>query len=49
LGDGGLGLDILFLFVEANYEYNFTKYATADGNDSKHGAFMLNAGVHIDF
>ena len=48
--DGGLGLDIFFLFVEANYEYSFNDYAT-DGllKGGKHGAFIINAGVHIDF
>lgn len=48
--DGGIGLDILFLFVEANYEYSLNDYAT-DGplKNGKHGAFIVNAGVHIDF
>jgi len=48
--DGGVGLDILFLFIEANYEYSFNDYAT-DGplKGGKHGAFILNAGIHIDF
>jgi hypothetical protein len=48
--DGGIGLDIFFLFVEANYEYSLNDYfvdnAPANG---KHGAFIVNAGIHIDF
>ena len=48
--DGGIGLDILFLFVEANYEYSFNDYFTeATVGSGKHGAFIINAGVHIDF
>lgn len=47
--DGGVGLDILFLFVEANYEYAFTDHFVSDANNAKHGAFIINAGVHIDF
>jgi hypothetical protein len=47
--DGGLGLDIFFLFVEANYEYAFTDHFVSDANNAKHGAFIINAGVHIDF
>jgi Outer membrane protein beta-barrel domain len=48
--DGGLGLDILFLFVEANYEYSLNDYFAAAANaNGKHGAFIINAGIHIDF
>ena len=48
--DGGIGLDILFLFIEANYEYSFNDYFTeATVGSGKHGAFIINAGVHIDF
>jgi hypothetical protein len=47
--DGGLGLDILFLFVEANYEYAFTDHFVNEANNAKHGAFIINAGVHFDF
>ena len=48
--DGGLGLDIFFLFIEANYEYSFSDYfAESFGDSGKHGAFIVNAGIHIDF
>lgn len=47
--DAGLGLDILFLFVEANYEYAFTKYFESDDYDSNHSGFNINVGIHIDF
>jgi len=48
--DGGVGLDIFFLFIEANYEYSFNDYfADSFGDNGKHGAFIINAGVHIDF
>ncbi len=49
--DGGVGLDIFFLFVEANYEYSFNDYFSDsfNGDNGKHGAFIVNAGVHIDF
>ncbi len=49
--DGGVGLDIFFLFIEANYEYSFNDYFSEafDGDNGKHGAFIVNAGVHIDF
>ncbi|WP_340114996.1 outer membrane beta-barrel protein [Maribellus mangrovi] len=49
--DGGVGLDIFFLFIEANYEYSFNDYFSDafDGDNGKHGAFIINAGVHIDF
>jgi hypothetical protein len=47
--DAGLGLDILFLFVEANYEYAFTKYFESGDYDSNHSGFNINAGIHIDF
>ncbi|MDB4583401.1 PorT family protein [Draconibacterium sp.] len=48
--DGGVGLDIFFLFIEANYEYSFNDYFVDSFNDNgKHGAFIINAGVHIDF
>lgn len=48
--DGGVGLDILFLFVEANYEYSLNDYFTdAAPTNGKHGAFIINAGIHIDF
>ena len=47
--DGGLGFDFLFLFVEANYEYSLNDYFVEDISKAKHGAFIINAGVHIDF
>jgi hypothetical protein len=49
--DGGVGLDIFFLFVEANYEYSFNDYFSDSmgGDNGKHGAFIINAGIHIDF
>lgn len=48
--DGGVGLDIFFLFIEANYEYSLNDYFTDNAPaNGKHGAFILNAGVHIDF
>lgn len=47
--DAGLGLDILFFFVEANYEVGLNKLFTKDNWDSKHRAVVLNAGIHIDF
>ncbi len=48
--DGGLGFDIFFLFIEANYEYSFSDYfAESFGDSGKHGAFIINAGIHIDF
>ena len=48
--DGGVGLDIFFLFIEANYEYSFNDYfADSFTDNGKHGAFIINAGIHIDF
>ena len=47
--DGGVGLDILFLFVEFNYEYSFSDHFVNGESDSKHTAFFINAGVHFDF
>lgn len=47
--DAGVGLDVFFLFVEANYEYALTDYFTDEAHDSKHSAFIINAGIHIDF
>jgi hypothetical protein len=48
--DGGLGLDIFFLFVEANYEYSLNEYFVDEAPvNGKHGAFIVNAGIHIDF
>ena len=48
--DGRIGLDILFLFVEANYEYSLNDYFTEGApTNGKHGAFIINAGIHIDF
>jgi hypothetical protein len=49
MGDVGLGLDIFFLFVEANYEIGLNDYFTDSSNNSKHNGFILNAGAHIDF
>jgi hypothetical protein len=49
LADVGVGVDILFLFVELNYEYSFNKYWTDDALDSSHTGFLINAGIHIDF
>ncbi len=47
--DGGIGLDILFLFIEANYEHSFSNHFVNGESDSKHSAFIINAGVHFDF
>jgi len=47
--DAGIGVDILFLFVEFNYEYALTDYFADDAHESKHSAFLINAGIHIDF
>jgi len=47
--DGGVGLDILFLFVELNYEHSFSDHFVNGDSDSKHSAFIINAGVHFDF
>ena len=47
--DAGIGVDILFLFVEFNYEYALTDYFTEEVHDSKHSSFGINAGIHIDF
>jgi len=47
--DAGIGVDILFLFVEFNYEYALTDYFTEEVHDSKHTSFGINAGIHIDF
>ena len=47
--DAGIGVDILFLFVELNYEYALTDYFVDEAHESKHSAFLINAGIHIDF
>lgn len=47
--DVGLGVDILFLFVEANYEFGLTQYADIDGYNSIHDALVFNAGVRLPF
>jgi hypothetical protein len=47
--DAGLGLDVFLLFLEANYEYALTDYFTDEARNSKHSAFIINAGIHIDF
>lgn len=49
MADVGLGLDILFLFVEFNYEYSFTKYWKDEALESNHTGFLINDGIHIDF
>lgn len=46
--DAGVGLDILFLFVELNYEHSFSKFWTEDTHESKQKGFLINAGIHID-
>ena len=46
--DAGLGVDVLFLFFEANYEFGLSKIYTDSGYDSKHKGIVLNAGIHID-
>ena len=43
------GVDILFFFVEANYEVGLSKFFAKDNWESKHRGVVLNAGVHIDF
>lgn len=47
--DGGLGLDIFFLFVEASYEIGLNDVFTNPSIDSKHKGFVLNGGIHFDF
>ena len=47
--DAGVGVDILFLFVEFNYEYALTDYFTDAAHSSRHSSFGINAGIHIDF
>lgn len=47
--DAGVGLDVLFLFVELNYEYAFSPYFTDETFDSNHTGFNINAGVRIGF
>ncbi len=47
--DAGVGVDILFLFVEFNYEYALSAYFEDAAHDSKHSSFGINAGIHIDF
>ena len=47
--DAGVGVDILFLFVELNYEYSFSNFWTEEMHDSKQKGFLINAGIHIDF
>jgi len=47
--DAGVGVDILFLFVEFNYEYALTDYFADEAHSSKHSSFGINAGIHIDF
>ena len=48
--DGGIGFDLFFLFAEASYEYSLNDYfAEAFSMSGKHGAFIINAGIHIDF
>ena len=47
--DAGLGVDILFLFVELNYEHSFSKFWTDETHESTQKGFLINAGIHIDF
>lgn len=47
--DVGVGLDVLFLFVELNYEYSFSNFWTDESVESKQSGFLINAGIHIDF
>ncbi len=47
--DAGIGVDVLFLFVELNYEYGLSKYWTDQSLSSRHAGYMLNAGIHLDF
>lgn len=49
LADVGVGLDVLFLFVELNYEYAFNSYWTDEALDANHTGFLINAGIHLDF
>ena len=49
LADVGVGLDILFLFVELNYEHSFTEFFKDGSMDSGQNGFLINAGIHIDF
>ena len=47
--DAGVGLDILFLFVELNYEYSFSNFWSDNSVESKQRGLLINAGIHIDF
>ena len=47
--DAGLGLDVFFLFVEAGYEFALSDYFADETHESRHSAFVINAGIHIDF
>lgn len=49
--DAGVGLDILFLFVEVNYERAFTDHFSDVffNSNPKNSTFLINAGVHFDF
>lgn len=49
MADVGVGVDILFLFAELNYEWGFTKFWENEDFDSTHKGFLINAGIHIDF
>jgi hypothetical protein len=46
--DGGLGLDIWFIFIDAQYQFGFSKLYK-DGSDGKLRGFTANAGLRIPF
>jgi len=47
--DAGVGVDILFLFVELNYEHSFSDFWAEESLESKQTGFLINAVIHIDF
>lgn len=49
MADVGVGVDILFLFAELNYELGLTKFWENEDFDSTHKGFVINAGIHLDF
>lgn len=49
MADAGVGLNVLFLFVELNYEYPFSNHFVYSKLESKHAGFLINAIIHLDF
>jgi hypothetical protein len=46
--DAGLGIDIWFLFLDAQYSWGFSK-VMKEGSDGKLRGFSANAGIRIPF